>query len=138
MKSLITLIFGVFVVFYAYAQDTEEVVPGPTMTFEEVSFDFGDINQGDKVQHIFAFENSGDTPLIITNVQTTCGCTATNWPRDPIAPGESASLTVNFNSAGKMGRQNKIITVISNAKTSVNQVKIVTNVLPPAKDTDSN
>lgn len=138
MKSLITLIFGVFVVFYAYAQDTQEVAPGPTMTFEEVSFDFGDINQGDKVQHIFAFENSGDTPLIITNVQTTCGCTATNWPRDPIAPGESASLTVNFNSAGKMGRQNKIITVISNAKTSVNQVKIVTNVLPPAKDTDSN
>ena len=135
MKSLITLIFGVFVVFYAYAQD-ETSQPGPSITFEESSFDFGDIHQGDKVMHVFNFENTGDAPVIISNVQTTCGCTATDWPRDPVAPGESASITVNFNSAGKMGRQNKIITIVSNSTASVNQVKIVTNVLPAKKDTD--
>ena len=135
MKSLITLIFGVFVVFYAYAQD-ETSQPGPSITFEESSFDFGDIHQGDKVMHVFNFENTGDAPLIISNVQTTCGCTATDWPRDPVAPGESASITVNFNSAGKMGRQNKIITIVSNSTAAVNQVKIVTNVLPAKKDTD--
>ena len=135
MKSLITLIFGVFVVFYAYAQD-ETSQPGPSITFEQSSHDFGDIHQGDKVTHVFNFENTGDAPLIISNVQTTCGCTATDWPRDPVAPGESASITVNFNSAGKMGRQNKIITIVSNSTASVNQVKIVTNVLPAKKDTD--
>lgn len=133
MKSLITLIFGVFVVFYAYAQE-ETSQPGPAITFEEASFDFGDIYQGDKVQHVFNFENTGDAPLIISNVQTTCGCTATDWPRDPIAPGANASITVNFNSAGKMGRQNKIITIVSNSTSSLNQVKIVTNVLPAKKD----
>ena len=122
-------------VFYAYAQD-ETSQPGPSITFEESSFDFGDIHQGDKVMHVFNFENTGDAPLIISNVQTTCGCTATDWPRDPVAPGESASITVNFNSAGKMGRQNKIITIVSNSTAAVNQVKIVTNVLPAKKDTD--
>ena len=136
MKTFVTLIFGVFAVFCAFAQENQEVVPGPAITFEEVVFDFGDIHQGDKVEHVFSFDNSGDTPLVITNVQTTCGCTATDWPRDPILPGASASIKVNFNSAGKMGRQNKIITVISNASSSVNQVKIVTNVLPPEKDTE--
>ena len=122
--------------FYAFAQENEGVTPGPAITFEEVSFDFGDIHQGDKVQHVFNFDNSGDAPLVITNVQTTCGCTATDWPREPIGPGDTASLTVNFNSAGKMGRQNKIITVISNAGSPVNQVKIVTNVLPAKKESD--
>ncbi len=136
MKTFITLIFGVFVVFCAFAQENQETVPGPAITFEEVSFDFGDIHQGDKVSHVFNLDNSGDAPLIITNVQTTCGCTATDWPRDPIAPGETASIKVNFNSTGKMGRQNKIITIISNATASVNQIRIVTNVLPPKKDTD--
>ena len=136
MKTFVTLIFGVFAVFCAFAQENQDVVPGPAITFEEVAFDFGDIHQGDKVEHVFSFDNSGDAPLIITNVQTTCGCTATDWPRDPILPGASASIKVNFNSAGKMGRQNKIITVISNASSSVNQVKIVTNVLPPEKDTE--
>lgn len=115
-----------------WAQQSKSNVPGPEITFEESTFDFGDINQGDKVEHIFAFENTGDAPLIITNVQVTCGCTATEWKREPILPGEKSTIKVNFNSAGKMGRQNKVITVVSNSVAPLNQVKIVTNVLPPA------
>jgi hypothetical protein len=131
MKSLITLIFGLFVVFCAYAQEGETTATeGALITFEEQSHDFGDIYQGDKVEHIFKFENSGSQPLIITNVQTTCGCTASEWPREPVLPGESADLKVNFNSAGKFGRQNKVITIVSNSTAPMNQVKIVTNVLP--------
>jgi len=126
-----TLVFGFFVVFCAFAQEEQTVAAdGPSITFEETSFDFGDIYQGDKVEHTFTLENTGTQPLIITNVQTTCGCTATEWPREPVLPGDSASLKVNFNSAGKYGRQNKVISVISNAVSPMNQVKIVTNVLP--------
>ena len=135
MKSLITMIFGVFVVFCAFAQEEQLVAGGPAITFEEASFDFGDIHQGDQVEHVFNFENSGNQPLIITNVQTTCGCTATDWPREPILPGDAQSLKVKFNSAGKYGRQNKVITIVSNAVSPLNQVKIVTNVLPK-KDTN--
>ncbi len=131
MKSLITLIFGLFVVFYAYAQEDQAVVvDGPAITFEEESHDFGDIYQGDRVEYTFKFENTGTQPLIITNVQTTCGCTASEWPREPVFPGESSNLKVNFNSAGKYGRQNKVISVISNSTSPMNQVKISTNVLP--------
>ena len=131
MKSLMTLVFGFFVVFCAFAQEEQAVVAdGPAITFEGTSYDFGDIYQGDKVEHTFTLENTGTQPLIITNVQTTCGCTATEWPREPVLPGDSASLKVNFNSAGKYGRQNKVISVISNAVSPINQVKIVTNVLP--------
>ena len=133
MKSLITLIFGFFVVFCAFAQEEQALADGPIITFEEASFDFGDIYQGDKVEHVFKLENTGTQPLIITNVQTTCGCTATEWPREPVMPGETASLKVDFNSAGKSGRQNKVISIISNATSPINQVKIVTNVLPAKK-----
>lgn len=137
MKTFATLLFGIFVMFSAYAQETtEEVKNGPAMTFEEDKHDFGDIRQGDKVEHTFTFENTGNEPLIISNVQVTCGCTATEWPRDPIAPGEEASITIMFNSAGKMGRQNKVVTIVSNAINPRNRVTIVTNVLPKEDDTN--
>lgn len=131
MKTLITLIFGVFVVFYAFAQEEEQVpLEGAAITFEESSFDFGDIKQGDKVEHIFTFENSGTEPLIITHVQTTCGCTASEWSHEPILPGKKSTLKVTFDSKGKFGRQNKVISIISNSKSPINQVKITTNVHP--------
>ena len=137
MKTFTVFIFGLFMVYCAIAQENsaDQTTSGPVMTFEEENYDFGDIFQGDKVEHTFAFENTGTEPLIITNVQVTCGCTATKWPRDPIAPGQKSELTILFNSAGKMGRQNKVITIVSNATNPMNRVKIVTNVLP--KKTDS-
>ncbi len=118
----------------AQAQQADSQPEGPYITFEETSHDFGDIHQGDKVEYVFRFENTGTQPLIITNVQTTCGCTATEWPREPVLPGETGSIKVQFDSTNKYGRQNKVITVVSNAVSPVNQVKIVTNVLPPEKD----
>ena len=133
MKTFIVFVFGVFTIYGAIAQEVataEAKADGAVMTFEEVKYDFGDIYQGDKVEHVFKFENSGNEPLIITNVQTTCGCTAPNWPRDPIAPGQVSEIKVVFNSAGKIGRQNKVITVVSNAVSPTNKVTIVTNILP--------
>jgi len=124
--------------FYGIAQDAEEDnKPGPELIFEEKSHDFGDIHQGDQVEHVFSFENSGDAPLVLTNVQTTCGCTAPKWPRQPIPPGQKGEITVKFNSAGKIGKQHKVIKIISNAKTPVTQISITTNILPKEKtDTD--
>ena len=103
---------------------------GPKITFEQTEFDFGDIHQGDKVEHVFVFENSGTEPLILSNVLTTCGCTASEWPREPIAPGKKGEIKVTFNSAGKMSRQNKVVTVVSNAVNSQEKVKLIGNVLP--------
>ena len=104
---------------------------GPVITFEKKVHDFGDIFQGDKVEETFKFTNTGKEPLIITNVQVTCGCTTPKgWPRDPIVPGGKGELTVAFNSAGKMGRQNKVVTVVSNAANADGaQISFTANVL---------
>ena len=128
-----------------YAQSTEEkkeeaqpevIVPGPVIAFEEESHDFGDIVEGDVVEWTFKFENKGDTPLILSNVAVTCGCTATQWPKDPIAVDEKGEITVKFNSAGRKGAQNKVISVYSNAAVPIARVSIVTNVLPKKKKGD--
>ena len=98
--------------------------------FSEKSKDFGDIYQGDKVTHVFKFKNTGTEPLLLSNVITSCGCTATEWPREPIAPGAEGSINATFNSAGKMGKQNKVITVVSNSSEGSARVSIISNVLP--------
>lgn len=99
--------------------------------FAEKVHEFGDVVQGQSVNHKFAFTNTGTEPLIILNVQTTCGCTASEWSKKPIPPGEGGEILVTFNSAKKMGRQNKIITVYTNGKVPEEKLKIVANVLPP-------
>lgn len=111
-----------------FAQETAQL-SGPQITFAEKSFDFGEINQGDRVEHVFEFENTGTEPLVLSDVRTTCGCTAPQWPREPVAPGAKASIKVVFNSVGKMGMQNKVVTVMSNAVNNPARVKIVANVL---------
>jgi len=138
MKKISLVFVAVLMVSIVSAQDNTveqpAQLPGPYFTFVEVSHDFGDIYQGDKVEYTFNFENTGDAPLIITNIKVTCGCTATNWSREPIFPGEESSITVKFNSAGKLNKQNKVISIISNANNPFPQVKIIANVLPKKKD----
>lgn len=130
LASLFILCVGFGV--WAQADDAVEPQNGAKITFAESSYDFGDITQGDRVTYTFTYENSGNEPLILSDVRTTCGCTATNWDREPLAPGESAEITVNFNSRGKMGMQNKVVTILSNAVNSSERIKITANVLQPA------
>jgi len=108
---------------------------GPVLQWEKSSFDFGDIHQGEKVEHTFYFTNTGNEPLIITNVTTQCGCTTPKgWPRDPVIPGGKGEITIAFNSATKIGRQNKVATIISNAvNTKSNQLLLSGNVLEKKK-----
>ncbi len=98
--------------------------------FQESTYEFGDIYQGDVVSHTFTFENTGEAPLVLTNIATTCGCTAPEWPREPIMPGETGEILITFNSTGKMGIQNKVITVFSNASNPQERISITTNILP--------
>jgi hypothetical protein len=115
-------------VFSAYTQQLEPK-DGPIITFTEKAFDFGDITQGETVEHVFVFKNTGKKPLILTNVQTTCGCTAPQWPKEPIAPGKTGEIKVRFNSTGKIGLQNKPVTILSNAQNDREVITIKTNVL---------
>lgn len=129
MKKLAyLLVFGMLAAFAVQAQ--ERSASAPVITFEESSIDFGNITQGDKVQHVFKFENTGKSPLIISNVAATCGCTVPAWPKEPIAPGQSGEIKVSFNSAGKMGKQNSVVRIYSNASEPIEKVSLISNVLP--------
>ena len=94
------------------------------MDFEAIEWDFGEIDQGDEVEYAFKFTNTGSDPLIITNAKGSCGCTVPEWPRAPVAPGETGVIDVKFNSKGKKGKQNKRVTLTTNMVPS-QQVLIV-------------
>ncbi len=107
----------------------EELANAPVINFTETTFDFGEIKQGDKVEHTFTMKNMGKRDLIIRNVKTTCGCTAVTPQKKIISPNESVPLKVVFNSKGKRGRQNKAITVITNdPKKPTSILRVSTNV----------
>ena len=80
------------------------------------SFDFGEIQQGDTVSHTFTFKNVGPQALKISNIKPSCGCTAPNWTKELVPPGEEGFVEVIFNSTGKSGTQNKSITVFLNTE----------------------
>ena len=81
----------------------------PKMDFETTEWDFGEIDQGVAVEYAFKFKNSGTDPLIITNAKGSCGCTVPEWPREPVAPGESGVIDVKFISKGKKGKQTSVL-----------------------------
>lgn len=132
LASLFILCIGFGVV--AQSTETETSQQGPRITFAEATHDFGEINQGDRVTYTFSYENTGNEPLILSDVRTTCGCTATNWSREPLAPGEKSEITVNFNSRGKVGMQNKVVTITSNAINNSERIKITANVIQKPAD----
>ena len=84
--------------------------------FFEDSYNFGEIKQGEKVMHTFRFKNNGSNPLKVENVKPACGCTATDYSKDMIAPGEEGFVEIEFNSKGKNGIQKKTVTVTTNTE----------------------
>src|ERR1700761_9664998 len=106
------------------AQDNEK----PEFKFNEEKHDFGKIPQGTPVTTIFTFTNVGKEPLIITNVQPTCGCTIADYTKTPVAPNATGSIKITYNAAAAMPF-NKTIVVTSNAKTPVKNLVIVGEVV---------
>lgn len=111
---------------------TTEVKSGeePVMTFEESEFDFGDIAQGEKVEHVFTFTNTGKSDLVITDAKGSCGCTVPDYKKEPIKPGEKSTMKVTFDSAGKTGLQQKTVTITANTATGNELLTIKGSVTP--------
>ena len=104
----------------------------PKLTFDESEYDFGTIEQGTNVEHVFTFKNTGDAPLVITDAKSSCGCTVPTWTREPIAPGETGEMLVKFNSRGKKNIQNKSVTITANTEKGKEVIRIKANVTPAA------
>jgi hypothetical protein len=119
MKKFLTLIAVIAIVTVSHAQTTETQ---EVLGVKETAFDFGTIPQGKPVYHFFEVTNNGKAPMVISNVQTTCGCTTPEWSKEPIAPGATTKIRVGYNAAGE-GHFDKYITVMYNQNLS-KQLKI--------------
>jgi hypothetical protein len=122
----------------AVAQDkTNPASAAPDFKFDVEEYNFGTIKQGETVTYEFSFINTGKEPLIITEAHGSCGCTVPQWPKEPIQRGQKGSIKVVFNSAGKVGSQNRTITITSNAKETTKTLYVKGNVETPAQPAEN-
>lgn len=91
------------------------MITDAVLTFEETKHNFGMIRQGEVVSHDFKFTNTGDAPLIISDAVVTCTCTKVDFPKQPLAKGESGIVKVTFESKSAIDRQERTVVIKSNA-----------------------
>ena len=93
----------------------QEVKDPTTVQLIDSIYDFGKVTEGEVVEYSYRFKNTGDKPLVVTNVSASCGCTVPEKPEEPIKPGEIGFIKVKFNSEGHPGEAHKTVRVSSNA-----------------------
>ena len=119
----------------AATAEAPAVPTGPLteISFTESEFDFGTVAEGERVKHVYTFKNTGDEPLVLSNAVGSCGCTVPQWPREPIAPGASGEIEVEFNSQGKPGDRNQKVTVTANTSPPQTVISLMGKVEPGAQ-----
>lgn len=128
MKKLITLLFIAFVTLSINAQDVkpvEKVVDpnAPVFEFESDVIDYGKLEVAADGVRIFKFKNIGKSPLVISRIQSSCGCTVPEKPEKPIMPGASGEIKVKYDTK-RQGGFSKEITVFSNASEPEKKLRI--------------
>ena len=94
------------------------------LTFDKKEHDFGEIESGTPVETVFTYTNTGKTPLVISDIKSTCGCTVPkDWSKEPLAPGATEKFSVKYNGKGK-NNVSKTITVTANTEKGKETVKI--------------
>ena len=116
----------------AKKRDNDLKYNSPVMKFEVTEHDFGTINEGDVVETVFKFKNTGKSELIVSKAKASCGCTIPQWPKKPVMPGEEAEIRVKFNSRGKPNKQQKRITLTTNT-TKGKEILIIKAFVNPMK-----
>jgi hypothetical protein len=111
MKKIAALLLIAGLAFGARAQNTAAEKPAAEpLQLKEKSFDFGKIQQGRPVTHVFEIVNTGKEPIHLENVQASCGCTTPEWSKEPIKPGGTTQIKVGYNAAGE-GVFSKTVTI---------------------------
>ncbi|MCS6917099.1 MAG: DUF1573 domain-containing protein [Chitinophagales bacterium] len=105
----------------------------PEMSFKNRSFDFGALTEGEEVTHDFWFTNTGRAPLIISEVQSGCGCTTPVWPKGAVKVGDSAYIRVVYNSKNQTGEFSKNVVVIANTYPNKTTLKVTGVVIKKPK-----
>ena len=127
MKNILSLLFISFFSLSIYAQDKVAKIE-----FESETIDYGTIEKGSDGVRVFKFKNTGDAPLIVSNVKSSCGCTVPKKPTEPILPGENGEIEVKYDT-NRVNPIRKTITVTSNAETQTVALKIKGTVIDSSK-----
>lgn len=109
-------------------QDIKNETPLTEISLENASHDFGDIKKNDVVEYTYTIKNIGQNPLIISSVQPSCGCTAPDYTKEPILPGETGTVTLKFDSSGFDGKINKSADVFANTEESPIKLLFTANI----------
>jgi hypothetical protein len=102
----------------------EENIPVSAIKFDQDTFNFGTVMEGERVAHAFTFTNTGKNALVISKAIGSCGCTVPEWPKEPIAPGGKGKIDVVFNSERRVGKANKDVTVYANTEPATSKVTL--------------
>jgi len=122
----------------AKARDVKINEGVPVIEFDQREFEFGTVDEGDVIEGTFKITNKGKSDLVILSAKASCGCTVPSWPKEPIKPGDTAELTFKFNTRGKPNKQNKSITITSNAEKTREVLRIKGFVTPKPKTAPTN
>jgi hypothetical protein len=109
-RIYLLFLMSFFIAFTGYSQQQATKPAVDPIGMKETTYDFGKIPQGRPVTHNFEVVNKGKTPLLIENVEASCGCTTPEWSQQPIAPGASSTIKVGFNASAE-GKFQKQITI---------------------------
>lgn len=115
----------------SHASDTAPVGPLTTLALSEAHWDFKDVTKGQSVEHVYEVTNTGENPLIISEVVPGCGCTAPEFTKDPILPGEKGQVMLRFDSSSFDGFQNKQAQVYANVENAPVIISFTANVVKP-------
>jgi hypothetical protein len=100
------------------------------MAFTDTTHNFGKITQGDKVSYTFKFKNTGSVGLVISSAVGSCGCTVPSYPKKSVAPGEDGQIDVTFDSSGKQGKVEKMVSLVTNCQPNTRILTIVADIQP--------
>lgn len=129
MKRIVLLTLALVFSVMMMAQQSE-----PAISWAKTVHDFGTFNEADGIQTaIFEFTNTGDKPLFLTNVKASCGCTATDYTKEPVQPGAKGYVKASYNPKNRPGKFTKQITVTTNEFQPTSIVRITGEVIPAAK-----
>ena len=114
-------------------QGSDTNAQGPSMKFETIEIDYGTIDQGADGVRKFMFTNTGTEPLVIKNARGSCGCTVPTWPKEPVMPGETASIDVRYDT-NRVGKFTKTVTLTTNETIGTRMLTIKGNILKVDSD----
>ncbi len=113
--------------------DATATAPPTNVQIIDSVYNFGKVAEGEVVEYSYRFKNIGTTPLVVSNVSASCGCTVPEKPDAPIKPGETGFIKVKYNSDGRPGATHKTVTVLSNAEPAFPELLLTGEVMPKNK-----